>query len=559
MKNNLIVLLSLFSVLIHFLSAENLTQKEIKHIEMICRSIRTIENLKGKSPLTDREMTKLQQSERIRDYNLEKLKITQSDLGNVNYQFEGTDFSDWIQSGKAIEHKNTDTLPDRQSRPKPKFKTDPSDPFQDESSIRTRVDITLLNVMTKVSESIELLNNEQLEQNANGHLNRNLKSIEGLINELKDSVDDPLLCLSDEQFSIYNEFQEALSKRKQRDQEFANLKKEQERTSRLKKQQETDIREEKLRVSRYKAAKIQDLPYLRKLQALDNLGFSKFNGGLDSIVNGIYERKISIDEAKKLAVRQSLADQFKFSNLVDRYSIFTFVYDSEYNSDFKFWEDKERTIAIIRQSDGIYDENSYLEAGGYYSFFGVEVFQRTIGGTIEILVFEEITQKLEAEIHNLSHYTYEEHGFELLYDFDSGFLGRDRRKVGIISDVTTKADRVAIMRKAASIFMAKHKADVVWVNLEATREGIGWGYVYGTTTYCPDRKGNSGEDDVPVWQIQATDDLLSEEEEILIRLWYKHREEFLGKDGLVDETALKEHIKNLYGISIDKIYLPTIH
>ncbi len=147
----------------------------------------------------------------------------------------------------------------------------------------------------------------------------------------------------------------------------------------------------------------------------------------------------------------------------------------------------------------------------------------------------------------------------ILKDADAGVAGRDRRSIHMITSAETKADRTYVMRETAKEAFLEYKVDVVWVKLEVMPETMGSGLLYGNLTYCPDRKGNSGSDNVPVWQIAVTDRVLSEQELEISRLWEIHRERFIHPtERYVVEEQLKAFIAEEMGIPVSEVRLPYI-
>ena len=73
-------------------------------------------------------------------------------------------------------------------------------------------------------------------------------------------------------------------------------------------------------------------------------------------------------------------------------------------------------------------------------------------------------------------------------------------------------------------------------------------------TYTADGRGNSGKDESgQIWEVEATDALLSQSAVDIAAAWYKHRSEIQTVDGLTDEPRLKQFLSNKLGVPEENV------
>lgn len=72
-------------------------------------------------------------------------------------------------------------------------------------------------------------------------------------------------------------------------------------------------------------------------------------------------------------------------------------------------------------------------------------------------------------------------------------------------------------------------------------------------TYTPDGLGNSGDSKSNVWELELSQQQLTNKELSILNLWYKHRDNFRSQNGLVNEKALKTRIAETLNIPISDV------
>lgn len=140
---------------------------------------------------------------------------------------------------------------------------------------------------------------------------------------------------------------------------------------------------------------------------------------------------------------------------------------------------------------------------------------------------------------------------------DFSFLGRTRVEFNIVSPNAKTSDQFAQTAIKAALEKQKEtNAQVVFVQLLPSSEFLGTGDAYAIARYAPDGKGISG-DEHWTWEVEVAMQPLTQKEIAISKLWWAYRSSY-QKDGLTDESRLKEFIAKKLKITIDSVILPWV-
>lgn len=121
----------------------------------------------------------------------------------------------------------------------------------------------------------------------------------------------------------------------------------------------------------------------------------------------------------------------------------------------------------------------------------------------------------------------------------------------------TKGDRAATARKAASDIFEKTGIPVVTVFVEHDKLFAGKGSNLAKATYFSDACNFSGSDcNGIVWDVAASNVMVTEKEWGVYRDWIKNRSRYLDKNGDLNEEKLKAFLAKKYGVKSDDVHLP---
>jgi len=102
------------------------------------------------------------------------------------------------------------------------------------------------------------------------------------------------------------------------------------------------------------------------------------SNGIISTVGKIISGRFNLKDAEKFLIRKTSNDNFKVSNIIDKYVIF---------QTFRNYDLIQ--IAVLKDPDEIYIDQSILK-GKYFAIIGMQQFTKVFGGNSEILVLKRI-------------------------------------------------------------------------------------------------------------------------------------------------------------------------
>lgn len=146
------------------------------------------------------------------------------------------------------------------------------------------------------------------------------------------------------------------------------------------------------------------------------------------------------------------------------------------------------------------------------------------------------------------------HSYRVIRTADYSFPGRKRvRRVIVSPNAKSFADRAVTGIQAAKDLRESADADQASIWLELHEDLTGSGLQLALVTYTPDGKGNSGEDDGPVWEVESSGIQPSQQEVEVAVEWQRHRDEFRDATGLVDEEKLREYLSENLGLPLQDL------
>lgn len=154
----------------------------------------------------------------------------------------------------------------------------------------------------------------------------------------------------------------------------------------------------------------------------------------------------------------------------------------------------------------------------------------------------------------------ESHPYTVVNADDYSFPGRNRQRWIITSPkALTKEDRALTAIQAAKDLQNKTNADQANIFLVIDGLKSSHGMPLAVVTYTPDGKGNSGDQDSEVWEVDSSDKVLTPLEKKITLSWYKYRKDFVKENGLTDEQRLSEFLADKFNIPVDQATLPFIN
>lgn len=151
------------------------------------------------------------------------------------------------------------------------------------------------------------------------------------------------------------------------------------------------------------------------------------------------------------------------------------------------------------------------------------------------------------------------HEYTIVNSRDYSLPARKRLGWTITSpQAITKEDRASTIIQAAKDLQHKMSADQAEVFLVIDGLDSAHGMPLAMVVYTPDGKGNSGNIDAPIWEVEVSDQNLTQLEKDITLSWYKHKEKFIKSDGLTDEKGLENAVAKELNIPIEQVNLPWI-
>ena len=174
------------------------------------------------------------------------------------------------------------------------------------------------------------------------------------------------------------------------------------------------------------------------------------------------------------------------------------------------------------------------------------------------IVHKQHMKQLMAEHEKEKEYNYK---YKIIKKHDYSFNGRKRIRWGVYAeDVKTTQQRKELFIQVARECVRKENADQCHIFIEPLpyKHIFGKGISIAIGSYTPDGKGNSGQEDAPVWELEVSNQVFTKLELSLMSLWYKHKEKFRGKDGLIQEKKLYKFISKKLKVKVDDLQMPWI-
>lgn len=151
------------------------------------------------------------------------------------------------------------------------------------------------------------------------------------------------------------------------------------------------------------------------------------------------------------------------------------------------------------------------------------------------------------------------HKYTIVNNRDYSFRGRKRLGWTITSpSAITKEDRAVTVMQAAKDLQQKTNADQVEIFLVIDGLDSAHGMPLAVVAYTPDGKGNSGNIDAPIWEVEVSEQNLTQLEKDITLSWYKHKQKFIKSDGLTDEKGLENAVSKELNIPVGQVNLPWI-
>jgi len=152
------------------------------------------------------------------------------------------------------------------------------------------------------------------------------------------------------------------------------------------------------------------------------------------------------------------------------------------------------------------------------------------------------------------------HPYKVAKEETYGFAGRDRERWIINSpQAITNEDRALTSIQAAKDLQDRTDADQVEIFLVIDGLDGAHGMPLAIAVYTPDGKGNSGEDNSPVWEVEASDQNLTAIQKRISVAWYEHKSKYLKDSGIVDEPRFVEFLSSTLNIPKEQATLPWIN
>lgn len=141
--------------------------------------------------------------------------------------------------------------------------------------------------------------------------------------------------------------------------------------------------------------------------------------------------------------------------------------------------------------------------------------------------------------------------YEVIERHQNSVEGRNRLEV-VITAPHANSHKELAMTAAHVAFKEtkKHQADVCWVHIVPSEELRGSGYLLANATYAADGRGTSGTENF-YWKVYSAREQLPKDLKTAAELWIKHREQFLGTDGLLKEKDLRQFLISEKGLPVD--------
>jgi hypothetical protein len=139
----------------------------------------------------------------------------------------------------------------------------------------------------------------------------------------------------------------------------------------------------------------------------------------------------------------------------------------------------------------------------------------------------------------------------------------------ITSDANTYDEFAQTSMLAAYELSKKHKNDLTTIFLTPAKELVRTNYYYALVNYASDNKGATGLSGLDEklftkgkWFVRSSQDTLSEEELIMVSLWFKYQKDFPSRNPLsslsFDEESLRKHIAKELNIKVEDVKLPDV-
>ena len=136
---------------------------------------------------------------------------------------------------------------------------------------------------------------------------------------------------------------------------------------------------------------------------------------------------------------------------------------------------------------------------------------------------------------------------------DYSFPGRNRKGINIYSpEATTQKARAATAMQAAYDYQEETKADVVTATMVYHPNLANTGELLANVAFYTDGCGLSGDRcDGVLWTASAVNKKYNHDDVLFAIYWYKHREEYRNRNGLVDQPALNKFLIEKYDLKKD--------
>lgn len=152
------------------------------------------------------------------------------------------------------------------------------------------------------------------------------------------------------------------------------------------------------------------------------------------------------------------------------------------------------------------------------------------------------------------------HHYTIVNTRDYSFPERKRMGWTITSpQAITKEDRALTSMQAARDLQHSTNADQAEIFLVIDGLDNAHGIPLAMATYTPDGKGNSGNIKAPIWEVEASNQNLTQTEKDIALSWYKHKQNFIKPDGLTDEQGLTHYVAKQLNIPVEQINLPWVN
>jgi|GEM_PF-2001890 len=136
---------------------------------------------------------------------------------------------------------------------------------------------------------------------------------------------------------------------------------------------------------------------------------------------------------------------------------------------------------------------------------------------------------------------------------DFSFSTRSRLSWFITSPANTAEERAQTAMKAAMDLQSITGADLAsaWIEIEPAlaKQGNALAIAY----YAPDNGGFSGDQNW-TWQVNASNDQVTDLQILIAKSWEQNKEKFRGQDGMIDEENLTTMLSDAIGVPPSEIH-----